>query len=484
MDVQRTYVVDLERQRIHREAGDFLRVTEVLDPGSDLVFAEDFERQPALLRPDGGPGRRLDALDHRPQAYVAGFETGRAYTLTVGDAVDDEGDLDLCRLDARGQVDAVHRIEEGSSERVAALACCRAPQPRVVVLYDGFEGQRRLATFTPSLELVSTRPVPRASALVDRSGEVLLVVSTHAELRAAPIDALPEFRPEELQPLAPSGLGSSCSYGLLARCDRTEAELRSMPTSKVDGYIARAVETEDARRLIALRDAILRFDPDGARRARVDAALDARFEDDPWWRAVRAIDAEHRNELAAARRLLEGTDLSGLPDKVQQHALHLLALEAAERGEFAQANSHLDAALELDGRCDLRTVEHIVRPLPDDLDGAPWRDPDPTPIRQIARAGWIALRALLAGDAATAVAAMDQARVWRTMDPVSAALLAQACLAADDGTPEASLRARRAALRALYLPRDFGSNRLLLGIIGADALAHARAELEAWLAET
>ncbi len=475
-------VFDLNNQRVHRTVEGSVFYAEVPGLAEEVVFSIDAWDQARLSRPNGSAWRDYD-LDGLPVRSLAkGFESNQWLALApIPDAADNESNLELLGLGVNGEIYNSIRIENGDSDLISVLT--RGTNPaRAYVLHDNVDGERWLTSYDPRLENAEPTQVPRTAALIDcgEDQSPWLLYPGAGGLSACSTAQMGPIPPECLEDGARSRPGSCHYKGPLPGSEAHGKILADLPTSRIDHYVGEVLETANVQEILGLQDALGYFDPSGARRARVEDALQEEFEDHPLLTVAIAFRMARREDWAQARELLSKMDLAAVPDSDRQHALHLLALTDALDNKYESAFGYLDQARALDGDCDLGDIEELLNPLPDP-DPEPWVEADPFAYRQIARLGRAATDLLKAGKAQDALKVIDRPVVWTNPEPLSAAILAVSYIRSNDGTQLWRLQARRTAYRLIYMDEYNTANTILLHILGAEVAQEMRQEVESWL---
>ncbi len=163
-----------------------------------------------------------------------------------------------------------------------------------------------------------------------------------------------------------------------------------------------------------------------------------RFPDHAGFALLLAETAAAEGRWQELLQILEPIEITprDVTDCYVQHYYHLLGLARLRAGEIEAAAAAFAEGLEHEryGLCNLRSLSLLTQPMPETPAPADWGPHQPV-VRQLLGAIRVADRALLAGDAAAARAALERPAVWREVEVQSAARLAAAHLETRAATP-------------------------------------------------
>ncbi len=213
-----------------------------------------------------------------------------------------------------------------------------------------------------------------------------------------------------------------------------------------------------------------------------------RFPDHAGFALLRAETAADDGRWQEVLEILLPIEITprDVTDCYVMHYYHLLGLARLRAGETREAAAAFAKGLEHQhyGLCNLRSLVHLTRPMPEVPAPADWGPRQPV-VRQLLGAVRTADRALAAGDAGAARVALERPVVWREAEVQSAARLAAAHLETRAVTP-AERFAKRVGLAffrdAMNRPPEIRRELFLPGLTwDAERLAELDARAGAWL---
>jgi hypothetical protein len=182
--------------------------------------------------------------------------------------------------------------------------------------------------------------------------------------------------------------------------------------------------------------------------------LAARFPDHAEMRLLRASALAVDDRWSDAGEALVGVQAADLDETQAQHLHHLRAMVALREGRFDDLAPHVEAALALEGRCNLEPLAELARLQTSAGDDA---GSSPAALGELVRTVGAADVCFARGDAAGAATALDGPVVWAAREVQSLARLAEAYLHIEPATRLDSLR-KLAALGA-FLDEHEAPNR-------------------------
>ena len=490
------FVVDCERWRVRRKLGCFHAVT-IRGAAPPRVVVEPDLDAPVLLADErGAPVWRDSDREERFESAVV-HPAGEGVLLVTGaPAADEDGAwvLVVQELAPNGQkgvrielsdsdAEAIYSVATSLDEGMTVLAHANRHGSVVVAIAGGPTGTARIAEAR-----IGEVPCLAQDAA---SRQVVALATDGAALRAMPMRrttldiASGDAQANRLRLPTPASYSRCRIFNDMIAADQSALfhELYRVHGDELDAAIRTLHRTrKGTSEWIALLLACPRHEAEAARNAVAHSLEELAGGGDVLARLALAEYAAREDRPARALQHLTGLDDTQLEAPARQHAHHLLGWCSLCLGDEAAAyDSFLRAAAVASDGCELGDWPELVAALVQPRETWPTAS---NPARLLVAALQTADRALQAGDAAAAFAALDHRVVWQAHDLQVYARLAAAALGVEarDGSRRFGVFQALAMLDARL---DFKADRdLQLGsaMWSAERIAEVARRTREWLA--
>lgn len=363
----------------HRVARDFAGAHSVVpvvgSHDAEVVVVDDYGA--SFHRPRGTPISGLETSDSLTAAVQAPSGTG-----LVGTFSDDDRDARLVLLGPMqpGKLPPELVLEQSAGEKIHQLAVA-LDRGLLVARYYVDDSQWLEGFAEQGGHLVSLYRVPVSAAaalLTDRAGRRLwLLDRAKGELVARELGPEPPQLPFDHVPRRYLPMALADSWECAHANDEPESHDLTVPiTTHADVWnLVRRIRSEGPSELPATfqrAHRLSRSDDQGELGSLLKLALVWAFPDEPNSRLTAANQHILSQEWDKVYRCLRGVDLKAMSERRRQHGLHLLAWCALIGRHFDLARELRAEAGDLNGSCDLRSMDRYMRPLDDEPIATPF----------------------------------------------------------------------------------------------------------------